>query len=196
MKLTLSHPHRSREELYVVDGTSYASYIIAYMKCNELHEHENDHYGTLTANTPGGDSQDSEEEFDPEYYSQEVVDEAWHALTRELPQRLVSPEDIEFLGNREIDVRYDWSPNIGLFARDAEEFKSGEWWNTRQAEHLIGLEVDDMPEEARDTLNLEQRLLLAWPCDLGIRIGEIPSFFSPVMLICHDFVFGHLNAMD
>ena len=43
MKLTLSHPHRTGDELYVVDGTPYATHVMAYMKCRELHEHEDDH---------------------------------------------------------------------------------------------------------------------------------------------------------
>jgi hypothetical protein len=184
MKLTLDHPHRRPDELRAVDGTLYATHVMAYMKCLELHEHEDDHYGTLSvdADAMDGDETDDDEEFESEYHSQEVVDEAWHELARELPQRPVSQEDVERLGNREIDVRADWSPEVGQHAADAEAFMSGEWWDTRKSEHVISLEVDDMPEEARDTLNPEQRLVY----DTFMRHFELlndPSAPDPPQLL-------------
>lgn len=106
----LHHPHHGQDQLLEVEGEQFDSYVGAYDYCQSVHPgaHPNDYYGDLPP--PAED----EFEEDPQQ-EDEINDRDWAELAAELPQRGAETEDIDLLGNRDLDVTYDWSPCIGKY---------------------------------------------------------------------------------
>ena len=146
MKLTLSHLHRHPDELFVVDGHRYDNYIDAFKACHHSHQHEDDHYGTTL--------EAQEDEFEAEEFEDELLEEDWMELARQLPNRDLSQEDVDLLGRRDVDINFDWSPFVGKCA-DLQD----DYWTQCRDNHPRGQDVEDLPLEARDSLNPEQRVV-------------------------------------
>ncbi|RYP03315.1 hypothetical protein DL765_010542 [Monosporascus sp. GIB2] len=124
------------------------------MRCRELHDtHADDHYGE-----PDTEEWTAEEdEFELGMHEEPITEEDWHELARMMPDRPLDEVDIDGLGRRDIDVNYDWTPHVGRYTDD--NILDGDYWKQRKAENTPGLDVDDQPLEARDSLNPEQRLV-------------------------------------
>jgi ATP-dependent DNA helicase PIF1 len=165
VKLLLHHPHRSTTELLVVDGEQFDRFSTAYQRCRSTHEHEDDYYGDLP-------------EVLPDQFEETVLDGAedtidgWNELAGQLPQPGLEVEDVERLGNRDLDLCHDWSPHIGQYP--SLEDIGPEYWDQAKAE-FIGDNNPILSSSVFDQLNAEQRLVF----DLFTRHYE--ESLSPVM---------------
>jgi ATP-dependent DNA helicase PIF1 len=155
MKLTLDHPHRHPDELFIVDGHRYDNYVYAFKACyhSDSHQHEDDHYGAYG----NSDLQAQEDEFQAEDFEDDLLEEDWMELARQLPNRSLSQEDVDLLGRRDVDINFDWTPFIGKFTDPL--ILQGDYWNQCRESHPRGQEVEDLPLEARDSLIAEQRVV-------------------------------------
>lgn len=155
MKLTLNHPHRSVDELYVVEDAPFATYAEAYAACKEVHEgmHDDDFYGETA---PEAEEEGFEEE--PQAEQEALNDADWQVLAGQLPNRDPDTEDIELLGNREIDRAYDWSPHVGKYPELWGQSRT--YWKDRRAENPLPEEEPlELSLGAVDKLNAQQRLM-------------------------------------
>ncbi|OAQ71916.2 ATP-dependent DNA helicase PIF1 [Pochonia chlamydosporia 170] len=154
VKLMMTHPHRSPEELLAVGGQWFEAFVAAYQYCRQRHHfHEDDHYGEVGTS----ELQAEDDEFEQEVHDEPIAEEDWHELARMLPDRPLEEEDIDVLGRRDIDVNYDWTPHVGRY--DNEDILRGNYWKRRKAQSSFPLDVEHQPLEARDSLNPEQRLV-------------------------------------
>jgi hypothetical protein len=67
----------------------------------------------------------------------------------------LAEEEVDLLGRRDIDVSYDWSRHVGRYYH--EEFATGGYYQQLRGDSPGNYDVEELPREARDTLNLEQR---------------------------------------
>lgn len=113
MKLMLSHPYWSVDELFVVESALFDSFAVVYDCCLEVYAgmYEDDFYGEVL---PSAEEEGFEEEPEAEY--EQLNDADWQLLAGELPNCGLDAEDVELLGNREVDCVYDWSPYIGRYS--------------------------------------------------------------------------------
>lgn len=151
VKLMLHHPHRSLEELKTVEGTEFDSFAAAYDHCCDVHPglHPRDYYGEL----PPPPEDEFEEQPNQE---DDIVPGDWEELAGQLPRRGLETEDLDVLGNRDVDLLYDWNPHVGRYPDLARD--TGYWKRIRESSSLT-LEVEDVSDSAVDLLSPEQRLL-------------------------------------
>ncbi|XP_044716520.1 PIF1-like helicase domain-containing protein [Hirsutella rhossiliensis] len=128
----LAHPHCDPVELRKINGVEYDSYASAAEFCFANHQHPDDYYGTPNAE----DRRPDPDEFEEEFHEPDLLEEDWLELARQLPDCPPSQEMVDLLGRRDIDIQYDWTPHNPLY-----------------------MDVEDLPSEARDTLNAEQRIV-------------------------------------
>ncbi|RSL76299.1 hypothetical protein CEP52_017795, partial [Fusarium oligoseptatum] len=140
VKLMLAHPHRDPNQLREVDGVKHDSYASAAEFCYGNHQHPDDYYGTpnVAEHGPGPD------EFEEEYHEPDLVEEDWLELAH-------------LLGRRDIDIQYDWTPHVGRYADP--DIVQGDYWRRQTEQNHLDMDVEDLPLEARDTLNREQRIV-------------------------------------
>ncbi|KAK4182176.1 hypothetical protein QBC35DRAFT_468281, partial [Podospora australis] len=89
-------------------------------------------------------------QFEPGAEPDEEADlnlEDWQELARA----------VNLLGCRDIDLNYDWRDHVGQFSHLG--FASGGYWTELRTTDPGNYDVEDLPLEARDTLNPEQRLV-------------------------------------
>ena len=86
----------------------------------------------------------------------DITPEDWQELARLVPDQELEQEAANVLGRRDIDINHDWLPHVDRYRHD--DFSDGKYWTNRQGETVITNDVEYMPPEARNTLNLEQRL--------------------------------------
>ncbi|KJZ68848.1 hypothetical protein HIM_11766 [Hirsutella minnesotensis 3608] len=153
VKLMLAHPHRDPNELRKINGVEYDSYASAAEFCFANHQHPDDYYGTPNAE----DRRPDPDEFEEEFHEPDLLDEDWLELARQLPDCPPSQEMVDLLGRRDIDIQYDWTPHVGRYADPG--IVQGDYWRQRIAQNPLYMDVEDLPSEARDTLNAEQRIV-------------------------------------
>ncbi|EAQ90501.1 hypothetical protein CHGG_02436 [Chaetomium globosum CBS 148.51] len=103
VKLMLNHVHRNPEDLKTVDGSVFDTYRQAYEYCLEIHRHPDDYYGEVFVPEAEDVFEDAPDE--------ELQPRDWEELAAELPNRPVEQEDIDILGNRDIDILHLWEPH-------------------------------------------------------------------------------------
>ena len=81
------------------------SLLHTYQSCAEAHAqlHPDDYYGTVL-----GDAEEDEFVDEPDLSQEDITAAEWHVMAGELPNRSLETEDIELLGNRVIDVNFNW----------------------------------------------------------------------------------------
>ncbi|KAF5711868.1 ATP-dependent DNA helicase PIF1 [Fusarium mundagurra] len=151
VKLMLHHPHSRFEELLTIEYTTFETYLEAYQHCRLVHQnaHPHDYYSSPQLIL--------EEEFEEDPDDEDEVPEpSWEALGAGLPQDEPHVEEVPMLGNRPIDLTYDWSDNIGKFPQLC--IQKREYWKSlrdnysQQPESSVG-------DDAVASLNPEQRLV-------------------------------------
>jgi ATP-dependent DNA helicase PIF1 len=146
VKLMLHHPFVGWEDLLLVDGQVYGSYIDAFRVCHRTHTHPQDFY-----TDPEAEYSDSDDESDDD--PQEQVDEHpladFEAFARRRPQEDFVYTDL--LGARVVDSSYDWSLHVGRYDIAPEV------WERVKAENPTAQVVTADPSP--DPLNQEQRKL-------------------------------------
>ena len=146
----LHHPFVDWDDLLMVDGQVYRSYIDAFQACHHSHTHPEDFYTDPEAESRGSDDEsdeDPEEQADDEH---PLAD--FEAFARRRPQEDFTCVDLlDSLGTREMDRNYDWSLHVGRYDI------SPEIWDQIKAENPIAqvVTMDSSPLP----LNLEQRKL-------------------------------------
>jgi hypothetical protein len=160
IKLMLNHRHRHPDELKVVDDTRFDTYRKVYAYYLQIHQHDDNYYGEVAVPVP-------EEQFE------EPPDEAlgpgdWDELAAELPNHAADVEDIDILGNRDLDLNHSWEPQVGRYP--GLEPATTEYWKRKKADHGAGEEMDEFPPGAADTLNTEQRIIF------DLYIGHYKAF--------------------
>ncbi|KJZ74108.1 hypothetical protein HIM_06354 [Hirsutella minnesotensis 3608] len=153
VKLMLAHPHRDPNELRKINGVEFDSYASAAEFCYANHQHPDDYYGTPNAEERRPDP----DEFEEEFHEPDLLEEDWIELARQLPDCPPSQEMVDLLGRRDVDIQYDWTPHVGRYADP--EIVQGDYWCQRIAQNPLHMDVEDLPLEARDTLNPEQRIV-------------------------------------
>ncbi|KAM4061719.1 PIF1-like helicase [Hirsutella rhossiliensis] len=152
-RLMLAHPHCDPVELRKINGVEYDSYASAAEFCFANHQHPDDYYGTPNAE----DRRPDPDEFEEEFHEPDLLEEDWLELARQLPDCPPSQEMVDLLGRRDIDIQYDWTPHVGRYADPG--IVQGDYWRQRIAQNPLYMDVEDLPSEARDTLNAEQRIV-------------------------------------
>ncbi|KAK3896343.1 PIF1-like helicase-domain-containing protein, partial [Staphylotrichum tortipilum] len=132
VKLMLDHVHRHPEELKLVDGVEFETFREAHEHCREIHTHPDNYFGDVVMPVP-----------------EEVFNDA--------PEE-AETEDLDILGNRDIDLLYSWEPHVGRYP-DLEPM-AAEYWKVMRSDHGAA-EVDDGTEVAGtpSSLNTEQRII-------------------------------------
>ncbi|KAL8376601.1 hypothetical protein RB595_007618 [Gaeumannomyces hyphopodioides] len=104
VKLMLHHPHTSVAQVGTVLSQEFDEYSDAYAHCQaHCPEHPEDYYTRI-----------DEFEDDPEAANNQDITRAdWTLLAGELLRQGPEVEDIEIIGNREIDINKDWLPHVG-----------------------------------------------------------------------------------
>ena len=151
VKLLLHHPHRDPNCLKTVEDTVFDTFTEAYDYCRLVHQgaHEHDYYGDLPL-PPAAD-------FEEEPHNEDnIAAEDWTELAQQLPQRELDTEDIDILGNRDLDLRHDWSGHIGRYPELLEVGR--EYWN-KAKEEFTADDALEVPDSVFDSLNAEQRLV-------------------------------------
>ena len=152
-KLFLDHPHREHDEFLNLDGRQFDNYEAANEYCMEHHEHEDNHYGDIEAPDPEAD----EDEFRPEPFDEEISLEDWQEIARMVPELRLEEQAIDLLGRRDIDINYDWALHVGRYTHD--NFGNAKYWDNLKRDQFVSNDVENLPLEARETLNPEQRLI-------------------------------------
>jgi ATP-dependent DNA helicase PIF1 len=156
IKLMLNHPHRQLRDLLSVGGPGgdivCFSYREAYDACQNQHEgHDDDYYGQIP------DTED-DDEFEPGGEEDEdELTEAEFLLARELPNRRLSVDQAQLLGNRDLDLLYDWLIHVGRYQWLVQQAR--EYWKKRRAEPAPMVEIRDVSCTAAARLNPEQKLI-------------------------------------
>lgn len=76
-------------------------------------------------------------------------------MARLVPDLQLPEEPADLLGRRDIDVNYDWAQHIGRYWH--EGFVTGDYWAQLHGDTPGNYDVVELPLEARDSLNTEQR---------------------------------------
>lgn len=87
----------------------------------------------------------------------DITLEDWHEMARMVPDLELPQEEADLLGRRDIDVNYDWTRHIGLYSH--ELFSNGTYWTELRGDSPGNYNVEQLPRDACDTLNTEQRLV-------------------------------------
>ena len=152
VKLMLSHPHQKEEELLWVDGYQHSTFESAYKACRLRHYDERAH----PDNHYGGQVAEAEQEFVEEPREEPEMDrEPWQDMALMNPFHGLELENLDVLGNRAIDINYDWFPHVGRFTHP--NFANGTYWREIFGSEYAR-EAEYVPLDARDTLNTQQRL--------------------------------------
>ncbi|KPM39851.1 hypothetical protein AK830_g6688 [Neonectria ditissima] len=152
VKLML-HPHRHHDELMVVEGEAFTSFPEAYDYCQSIHPgaHPHDYYGNL----PPPVVDDFEE--DPAQEDQ-ITEEDWVALAGELPRLELDTEDVELLGNRDIDLAYSWASCIDKYPNFLRV--GSDYWKQRHEQVATSQQAAPTTSQSIiDQLNPEQQLV-------------------------------------
>jgi hypothetical protein len=149
----LHHPFVDIDELLSVDGVAYSCYQEAFTACYQHHSHPEDYYIDPEPDAEELDNGDDEYpddiEPDPEV---EVPLADFEAYAQRRPNYDLGQLDgLDGLGTRHIDRAYDWSPHVGKYNLDSED------WCRLRVENPIEQAVDVSP--SAESLNLEQRKL-------------------------------------
>ncbi|KJZ69503.1 hypothetical protein HIM_11100 [Hirsutella minnesotensis 3608] len=131
-QLMLAYPHRDPNELRKINGVEFNSYASTAEFCYANHQHPDDYYGTPNAEERRPDA----DEFEEEFHEPNLLEEDWLELARQLPDCPPSQEMVDLLG-----------------------IVQGDYWRQRIAQNPLHMDVEDLPLEVRDTLNLEQRIV-------------------------------------
>lgn len=154
VKLLLNHPHRNYDELLDTEEESrFSTYQEAYDNCLLNHNHPDDHYGELDRPDPVP----AEDEFEARIEEEDITLEDWQEVARMMPDVQPEEEPTDLLGRRDIDLNFDWSPHIARYTH--ENFATKDYWTQLQGQTIHDYNVEDLPQEAADTLNPEQRVL-------------------------------------
>jgi hypothetical protein len=152
VKLILHHPFVHVDELLSVDGVAYSFYQEAFTACCQHHSHPEDYYvdpEPEAEELDDGDEDLDDIEPDPEV---EVPLADFEAYAQRRPNYDLSQLDgLDGLGTRHLDRAYDWSPHVGKYNINSED------WSRLRAENPIEQTVD-VSSSAR-SLNLEQHKL-------------------------------------
>lgn len=151
VKPALHHPHRQVEELKTIEGVAFDTFAAAFTFCQEVHHsaHPDDYY----ANLPPAEDDNFEDNAPQE---DEMTNDAWRELAQELPSHEVETEDVALLGNRPIDLGYDWQLHVGL-GPDLLEGRR-DYWKRRKVQSILPAD-NLMTEDEISLLNTEQRLV-------------------------------------
>ncbi|KAH0499425.1 hypothetical protein TgHK011_006623 [Trichoderma gracile] len=151
VRLMLNHSHRDPADLLSVEGVQFGSFRDAFQCCSELHPgaHPDDYYSDLPPPPP--------EEFEDEEQDDEAVADAeWQQLAMQLPNPDLEVEDVEMLGNRPIDISYDWRLHAGQYP---DLLALGQqYWKQLRSDQVAAVE-DAMTDVEMQQLNPEQRLV-------------------------------------
>lgn len=151
VKLMLHHPHHDIKDLLLVKDTACETFEEAYQLCQQMHAgiHADDYYGAVP------DAEDIDEFEEDPNHEDEIIEGDWEELARELPNRGPETEDIEVLGNRDIDLLKDWSDHVGKYP----DLAVGDYWKMKKEFFAISFDVEDISDSAVDRLSSEQRLI-------------------------------------
>lgn len=128
--------------------------MASYWHCRRIHDHLKDSYCTLNVVDP---SPEYDEFEDGEVQELSLRKEGWQLLARELPGRPLTQEPLDVLGQRDIDINYNCDPHVGRYTD--EGILQGIYWKQLQADNPQNFDIEDIPWEACDTLNPEQRIV-------------------------------------
>jgi len=110
----LNHPHRRLQDLLSPGGPGgdivCSTYREAYDLCHDQCDgHGDDYYNEIpdTADDDEFEPGDDEEE-------EEAREAAW-MLAQELPNQRLSVDQAPLLGNRDLDLLYDWLIHVGKY---------------------------------------------------------------------------------
>ena len=153
VRLMLHHPFVDWEDLLVVDGHLYGSYIDAFQACSRLHSHPEDFYTDPEKDDDVGLDSDSEEDLGPDDGSDTNYPPAdFEAFARRRPREDFTLIGLgQDIGIREMDRDYDWSVHVGRYDIHPEI------WDQIKAENPVAQVVTMDPSPG--SLNLEQRKL-------------------------------------
>jgi ATP-dependent DNA helicase PIF1 len=121
VKMMLSHPFESVEDLLEVDGVQAETFQEAYELCCDNHTHGDDLYDELDVDDDEAEP-DADDEFEDVNPSQPtppapLADFETYGLARP-GDDLSRVEDNDNLGERDSDREYDWSHHVGKYAID------------------------------------------------------------------------------
>ncbi|KAF6834321.1 mitochondrial dna helicase [Colletotrichum plurivorum] len=175
VKMMVNHPHRQLDELLTVEGEVYTTFRDAYDACKTFHgNHAPDFYDTIT-DTPDDD------EFEDAEAEEWMRNSGWEEMARELPDRPIETDDIDILGNRPIDLNYDWSPHVGRYF---DELNVDAFWQIARGQHGLDLPAGDADYTEDDvaSLNTRQRQVYALVCTHFDRVSD---HHNPPQLLLH-----------
>jgi hypothetical protein len=150
----LHHPFVDWEDLLLIDGQAYGSYIDAFRACSQLHRHPEDFYTDPDNEDDDADSDaETDEDLGPEDGSDIDYPLAdFEAFARRRPREDFTDMDLgQDIGARDIDRDYDWSVHVGRYNIQSEI------WDQVKAENPVAQVVSMDPSP--NSLNLEQRKL-------------------------------------
>ncbi|EFY94197.1 ATP-dependent DNA helicase PIF1 [Metarhizium robertsii ARSEF 23] len=157
VRLMLHHPFVDWDDLLMVDGRVYGSYIDVFRAClrshtrpcRRSHAHPEDFY---TDPDPESGASDTESDEDSEEQAEDHPLADFEAFARRRPHEDFTRVDLlDSLGSREMDRDYDWSSHVGRYDI------SPDIWDQVKAENPIAQVVAMDPSPF--PLNREQRML-------------------------------------
>ncbi|KAF6820018.1 hypothetical protein CSOJ01_01086 [Colletotrichum sojae] len=175
VKMMLNHPHRQLDELLTVEGEVYTTFRDAYDACKTFHgNHAPDFYDTITDTPEDAEFEDAEAE-------EWMRNAGWEEMARELPDRPIETDDIDILGNRPIDLNYDWSPHVGRYF---DELNVDAFWQTARGQHGLDLPAGDADYTEDDvaSLNTRQRQVYDLVCT---HLDRVSDHHNPPQLLLH-----------
>jgi len=152
----LNHPHRQLQDLLSSQGpggdTVCTTYREAYTLCrNNCDGHDNDYYTEIPDIV-------EDDEFEPgDEEEEEGITEAEWLLARELPNQRLSVGEAMFLGNRDLDLLYNWVLHVGRYPWLVQQAK--DYWKNRRTEAVTTVDVTEVSGTAIAGLNPEQQLI-------------------------------------
>ena len=145
----LHHPFVHIDELLSVDGVAYSCYQEAFTACYQHHSHPEDYY--IDPEPDAEELDDGDDEYpddiepDPEV---EVPLADFEAYAQRRPNYDLGQLDgLDGLGTRHIDRAYDWSPHVGKYSLDSEDW--GRLWAENPIEQAVDVSL------SANCLNLE-----------------------------------------
>jgi ATP-dependent DNA helicase PIF1 len=170
----LHHPFDHVEELLSVDDVVYSSYREAYTACRQHHSHPDDYYTDPEADPDEIQIDDDEDlNVEPEPEANAPLAD-FEAYAQRRPDDQGQLDGLGGLGTRHLDREYDWTPHVGRYDINSED------WSRLRAENPIEQAVD--VNSSAGSLNLEQRKLYDIVVDQYTQELSGPGSPPPLLL--------------
>ena len=86
------------------------------------------------------------------------------------------------LTHQDIDNSYDWRPHVGLYSHPS--FSTRDYWKLMKEKNPASLDVEDLPLQARDTLNPELAYNSQPPFRTSVPRASCSVFRVPCSVFC------------